>query len=383
MTTTLAGYLPPKGATAAWERLPPERLELDPARLREAVSYAQAHDMPWPRDLNGVNVSNDKPPFDQKLGPMKPRGGPSGLVLKNGYVVAEWGDPERVEVTFSATKSYLSAVAGLALQRGLIRDIDDRVADYVTDGGFAPPHNNRITWRHLLQQTSEWEGKLFGIPDTVDWNRGLQDSGDQPGRDVRKAPGEHWEYNDVRVNRLALALLRVWNEPLPAVLKRLVMDPIGATTTWEWHGYGSHSTIELADGRSIESVSGGAHWGGGLWINAYDHARFGLLFLNRAIWNPADPSGKSRRLSTPVFSEAWLKMMREPCPLNPNYGFMWWLNTRHKRYGKQLPESAFAASGAGGNSIVIDPERRTVTVTRWCSDVPGVAQRVAEASTAW
>jgi CubicO group peptidase (beta-lactamase class C family) len=361
-------YFPAPLATSDWERRDPEQMGLDPARLKAAVDFANAHDMPWPRDLSKVNVSNDKPPYNRKLGPMKPRGGPAGLVLKDGYIVAEWGDVARVDLTFSATKSYISAVAGLAFDKGLIRYVDHPVSKYVDDGGFVPPHNSGVTWRHLLQQTSEWEGTLFGIPDTVDWNRGLQDSASLPKRDVRRAPGEHWEYNDVRVNRLALALLRLWNEPLPAVIKRELMDKIGASDSWVWHGYGEHSTVTMADGRRIESVSGGAHWGGGLWISSYDHARFGLLFLNRGCWR------RCRHLS-----EKWLGMMLEPCRLNPNYGFLFWLNTGHVRYGS-APESVFAAAGAGGNCVVVDPENRMVTVTRWCSDVKGVIERVASSA---
>jgi CubicO group peptidase (beta-lactamase class C family) len=45
--------------------------------------------------------------------------------------VAEWGDIERVDMTFSVTKSYLSTVAGLAIDKGLINNVDDRVSDYI------------------------------------------------------------------------------------------------------------------------------------------------------------------------------------------------------------------------------------------------------------
>jgi CubicO group peptidase (beta-lactamase class C family) len=122
------------------------------------------------------------------------------------------------------------------------------------------------------------------------------------------------------------------------------------------------------DGKRMESVSGGAHWGGGIHIDTFDHARFGLLFLNKGVW-----SGKR------VISDRWLKMMLEKCPQNPRYGLMWWMNTGGLRYGKSVPESLFAASGAGGNTVAIDPEHGMVTVTRWCNDVPGVVQRVVKA----
>ncbi len=369
-------YFPSKDP-ASWERRDPESLGLDTSALEIASQFANDSDMPWPEDLTHTNVSDDPPEYSEKLGKMRPRGGPAGLVLKDGHIVHEWGDIDRVDLTYSATKSYLATVAGLAFDRGLIIDVDRRVADdigqveicEVRSGKplqpFASSQNEAITWRHLLQQTSEWEGTLWDRPDTADWNRSL-DGGGSGIRDERKKPGQHWEYNDVRVNLCALALAALWKEPLPDVLRREVMGPIGASGTWEWHGY-RNSTVEI-DGNRIESVSGGAHWGGGVHINSYDHARFGLLFLNGGVWN-------GQRL----ISQKWFEMMRERCDQNPRYGFMWWLNSGGERYGKSVPESLYAASGAGGNTVNIDPANNMVTVTRWCNDVPGMLQRVVAA----
>ncbi len=372
-------YFPPPDP-ARWERREPESLGLDSVALEIALEFAIDSDMPWPEDLTHVSVSDDPPEYAEKLGKMRPRGGPAGIVLKDGYIVHEWGDLDRVDVTFSASKSYLATVAGLAFDRGLISDIDGpvvadighvEICEVVTGQVMTPfspsqnGHNAQITWRQLLQQTSEWEGTLWDRPDTVDWNRSL-DSDDSKGREVRQNPGMHWEYNDVRVNLCALSLAALLGEPLPDVLRRDVMEPIGASSTWEWHGY-RNSKIEIG-GRQFESVSGGAHWGGGVHINSYDHARFGQLFLNGGVWD-------GRRL----ISERWFEMMREPCSENASYGFMWWLNTGGIRYGESVPHELFAASGAGGNTVNIDPEHGLVTVTRWCDDVPGVVQLVSAA----
>lgn len=357
------GYTPAQGE---WARRDPAEVGMRPGAVSEAIAFAQAHEFPWPRDLSRVIGRNDPPPYNEALGPVKERGGPSGLVVRRGYIAAEWGDPERVDLTFSATKSYLSVVAGLAYDRGLIRDPEDLVRDSVGDGGFDSDHNAQIRWRHLLQQTSEWSGECFGIPDTVDHNRSLVDP-DAPKGQPRELhePGTYWEYNDVRVNRLALALLRVWGEPLPDVLRREVMEPIGATDTWEWHGY-RNSWVEV-NGRRIQSVSGGAHWGGGLFINSYDHARLGLLMLRRGCWG-------ERRL----VSEEWLRRSLEPCDIRPGYGYLWWLNTGRAAYPAGS-EQAFAARGAGGNVVYIDPVHDLVVVTRWTADTPEVVGRFVQA----
>jgi hypothetical protein len=178
--------------------------------LQAAASHAAEHETPWSRDLTKMVAGDfqEQPPWNETLGPVRPRGGPNGLLLRGGRILAEWGDTSRADMTFSVAKSYLSILTGLAWDRGLIGDPHDPVRLTVKDGGFDPPHNGAITWHHLLQQTSEWEGTLWDKPDLIDRNRsaGGRPSGAPKGthRDLRE-PGEFWEYNDVRVNRLSLA----------------------------------------------------------------------------------------------------------------------------------------------------------------------------------
>jgi CubicO group peptidase (beta-lactamase class C family) len=350
----MMSYFPPQHP-ADWERFGPEMAGFDPTPLAAATSYVAEHETPWGRDLAEVIERDfgEEPPWNEALGPVRPRGGPNGLVLRHGKLAAEWGDTSQIDLTFSVAKSYLSILAGLAFDRGLIRDLHEPVRRTVDDGGFDGPHNGAITWHHLLQQTSEWEGELWGKPDLVDRNRSV--GGPAAGkkgthRDLQP-PGSFWEYNDVRVNRLSLALLRLWRRPLPVVFRELVMEPIGASPDWEWHGY-RNSYVEI-DGERMQSVSGGSHWGGGVFIHARDQARIGLLMLRGGEWN-------GRR----ILSREWIERMREPSPLNPQYGYLWWLNTDRGLF-PSAPASSYSASGAGGNLTWIDPENDIVAVLRW------------------
>jgi CubicO group peptidase (beta-lactamase class C family) len=138
---------------------------------------------------------------------------------------------------------------------------------------------------------------------------------------------------------------------LPEVFRELVMDPIGASPDWEWHGY-RNSWVEI-DGRRAQSVSGGGHWGGGVFIHARDQARIGLMLLRRGMWG-------GRR----ILSEAWIERMLEPCPLHPQYGYLWWLNTDRGLYPSASARSYYAR-GAGGNLTWVDPENDLVAVLRW------------------
>jgi CubicO group peptidase (beta-lactamase class C family) len=348
-------YVPPPNPVE-WERAAPEAANFDSGALAAAAQHAAEHETPWSRDLAHAVTTDfgEEPPWNEPLGPVWPRGGPNGLVLRRGRIVAEWGDTTRCDLTFSVAKSYLSILAGLAFDRGLIRDVHEPVRRTVEDGGFDPPHNDAITWHHLLQQTSEWEGELWGKPDLIDRNRSL---GGGPAaakkgthRDLQP-PGGFWEYNDVRVNRLSLALLRLWRRPLPEVFGELVMEPIGASSDWKWHGY-RNSYVEI-DGRRMQSVPGGSHWGGGVSIHARDQARIGLLMLRGGEWS-------GRR----ILSQEWIERMRVPCPLNPQYGYFWWLNT-DRGWLPSAPAGSYFASGAGGNLTWIDPEHDLVAILRW------------------
>jgi CubicO group peptidase (beta-lactamase class C family) len=366
-----AAYVPP---AAHWEVRAPAAVGMRADALQAAIAWHRAHESPWRRDFvtpqgRYIGVA-DEPPDSEPLGPVRPRQDVNGVVIRHGYLVAEWGDTQRVDMSFSIAKSYLAVLAGLAVQHALIRDLDEPLAATASDDGFASPQNAAITWRHLLMQTSEWQGTLWGKPDTIDHNRDVGKS--ELGRAVKgqarplQKPGTLWEYNDVRVNRLSLSLLQRFRRALPDVLREAVMDPIGATRGWEWHPY-RNSWIEL-DGGRLPSVPGGSHWGAGLWMSTRDHARFGLLVHRGGLWN-------GRQL----LDAAWIDEMRQPCPLNPQYGLLWWLNTGRAQ-APAAPESCYAARGAGSNVIWIDPEHDLVIVVRWIdkTSFPGFIERVVD-----
>ncbi len=334
-------YCPAPGNN--WEVRTPQSVGMDSQRLDSAVRYALEHETSVPRDLDAYLTGRNTGLDQETVGPTQPRGDMNGLIIRNGYIVREFGNTKRVDMTFSVTKSFLSTMAALALDEGLIEDVHDPVGRYVRDGNFDGDRNASITWHQLLRQTSEWEGTLWGKPDTADRRKGK----DRQLHD----PGTFWEYNDVRVNLTSLALLRVWERALPEVLAERIMQPIGGSDDWQWHGYRT-SRLEIA-GRSVESVSGGGHWGGGLWIASRDQARFGLLFLRRGDW-----------CGQRIFSADWVDVATEPGTVEPIYGYMWWVNTENRMWA-DVPAASYAARGHGGNIVWIYPEESLVVVIRW------------------
>lgn len=355
-------YFP--GDWGAWETRLPEQVGMDADRLQAAVDYAHGAVNKGSRDLTKeITAAFGKEPFFRIMGPVKPRENSSGIIVRQGYIVAEWGDTNRVDMTFSVTKSYLSTVAGLALDDRIIRDITAPVADSVRDGTFDDDHNRSITWEHLLQQTSDWSGTLWEQPDWGD--RPVGSSPQEWEQRQLHEPGTHFKYNDVRVNLLASSLLQIYRRPLPVILRERIMNPIGASPTWRWHGY-DNSWVTL-DGQRMQSVSGGGHWGGGLFICTRDHARFGYLFLRNGRW-------KDQQL----LSERWMKLLQQPAQAKADYGAMWWLNTDRARI-PAAPASSFYAAGFGGNYIYVDRENDLLIVLRWTPDLAGVVERVLSA----
>jgi CubicO group peptidase (beta-lactamase class C family) len=335
---------------SVWLTKTPAEVNMNASLLDSAVRFAIANDSKTDYDLRIANLkAYANEPGYHILGPMKERGKPAGLVIRHGYIIAQWGDVRRVDMTFSVTKSYLSSIAGLAWDKRLIRSVDDKAADYVTDNTFEGAHNSKITWRHLLTQSSDWSGCEFDLCDWAD--RPPREGGIDDWKNRKyNEPGTFFKYNDVRINVLAYSLLQVWRRPLPVVLKENIMDPIGASTTWRWYGY-DNSFVNM-DGVMVQSVSGGGHFGGGLFISALDHARYGLLFLRKGKW-------KGRQL----ISEAWINMAIQPSAANKEYGFLWWLNATDRYKGS--PRSVYLANGFGGNFIVIDEEHDLLMVLRW------------------
>lgn len=350
-----------------WERKSAKELGLNPVLLDSAVTIASEYENSVDKDLRiAIIKAFSREPDFEILGKTKERGGTAGLIIKDGYIVAEWGDVERVDMTFSVAKSYLSTVAGLALDRKLIRNVNDKARDYIWDGTFEGEHNQKITWDHLLTQSSDWSGQQFGLYDWADRPPKEGSADDWRARQLYE-PGTHYKYNDVRVNVLAYSLLQVWRKPLPQVLKEEIMDPIGASTTWRWLGY-PNSYVNV-DGLQMQSVSGGGHFGGGIFINTLDHARFGLLFLRNGKW-------KNQQL----ISENWVKSVQKSSRAKPDYGYLWWNNSQGSWEG--VSKEVYYAAGFGGNYIVIDEENDLIVVTRWIdnSKIDDVMRLLQQAS---
>ena len=149
-------YYPPAGE---WARKTPAEVGMDAAKLNDAMDFMKSHET----SRRPATSRTRKRQHGKLLASMPTeRAGTNGLIIRHGYIVAEFGDTLRPDPTYSVAKSMLSTVAGIALDRGLIPGVDDPVANLIKDGGYDSPQNSLVTWRHHLQQESEWEGEMWG-----------------------------------------------------------------------------------------------------------------------------------------------------------------------------------------------------------------------------
>ena len=262
----------------------------------------------------------------------------NGVVIYKGYVVAEFGDTTWVDPTYSVAKSMMATVAGIAVRDGRSATSTSRSAASSRTAATTRRATPRSPGRCTCSRRPSGKATCAARRPTSSATR-LRRGRAQAARAA--APGSYYEYNDVRINRSALSLLRTFNKPVPEVFREQVMDVIGASNTWKWVPY--HNSYVEVDGKQVASVSGGTRWGGGMWINSWDMARFGYLWLRGGKWGEqADPAARLR--------EGGLG----PSAHGPDYGYLWWLNTKGKNY-PGLPANVYGARGAGSNTMSSRP----------------------------
>jgi len=229
---------------------------------------------------------------------IKENGGGSGLIIRHGKIVCQWGSINKAYSIASGTKSFTSTVLGLAIDDSKC-SLDDYAHKYLPKLGRGK--NAKIKLFHLVTMTSEY------------------------GR--RGEPSTAWYYNDSAVGELARIVTIIHQQSMKKVLQKRIMDIIGAKN-WDWWAMGRENGIP---------VNGG---GGGIKISASDFARFGYLFLHSGNWN-----GKQL-----IFKKWVWQATKSSQNLNRRYGMLWWVNT--SGFWKDVPKDSYCALGLQSQYIL-------------------------------
>jgi CubicO group peptidase (beta-lactamase class C family) len=312
-----------------WKEATPESQGIDSTRLNAAVSYLKNNS-----GRDGVKEL---------------------LIIRNGYMIFKGTNIDKVHGIWSLTKSFTSTVLGLLIDDGRAT-LDTRAKDYVS--GMAATYPT-VTLRHFTTMTSGY----YAVGDEP---RGSYKHGPSPtpfkpaDKPLFTPPGSKYAYWDSAMNQFANVLTRIAGEPIEALFKRKIADPIGMNRgKWDWGDFGKVNGIVVNGG----SGNSNKH----VQISARELARLGHLFLNRGKWK-----GKQ------LISRAWVEQATRaqvPASLPLEnlsgadgrgvYGYNWWLNgIKHdgKRRWPGAPTNTYSASGYNNNDMFVIPKWNMVIV---------------------
>lgn len=246
----------------------------------------------------------------------------------------------------SISKSVVSLLVGIALDRGLIAGVDDPVFAYFPEhASLRTPEKDRVLLRHLLTMRSGLQWDETHVPYGTSANsESLMFRSRDPYRlvleqPVQNEPGEKFNYSGGNTQLLAGVLQKATGEPLARFAEEALFEPLGITQ-FVWAN-------SPASGEVLAS------WG--LRLRPRDMAKIGELVLRKGMWN-------GRR----VVSEAWIEESTQGRPAGsfetdwtPLYGYQWWMGV--SAIGDHAI-SWIAGGGLGGQRIYIAPADNLVVV---------------------
>jgi CubicO group peptidase (beta-lactamase class C family) len=267
------------------------------------------------------------------------------LVIKNGYLIAEdylnKGSVDQKDRLQSVTKSYTSALVGIALEQGCLSSVDQKMLDFFPEvtSKITDPRKEQITIRNMLEMRAGypreetdpalWDGLLSGhYPPLIE------------GFPLVSDPGTRFHYSNLTSNWLGIIVDRACGMNLKAYAEEYLFSPLGVKAG-EW-------------GQDAEGHNNGC---GDLHLTARDAAKFGLLYLNDGAYKghqivPADWVHDS--LQTYSVNEAFVKKVGHFRDIG--YGYQWWSANAGEHHVN-------FAWGHGGQLIVLLDEFDMVIVT--------------------
>ena len=267
------------------------------------------------------------------------------LVIKNGYLVAEGyfnkGAVEQKALLQSASKSYVSALVGIALDQGCLSSVDQKMLDFFPESAdrIADPRKAQITIRHMLQMRTGYpdEETDSAYLDALYWGEYLPLIIDFP---LVSDPGTEFNYSNLTSNWLAMIVARACDMDLKSYAQKYLFSPMGIQVG-DW--------LQDRDGHYIGS--------GGIHVTAREAARFGALYLNDGEYEgnqiiPADWVHDSLRTHSEDARDYGMSVRFRDI----GYGYQWW----SARAGDHHVNFAW---GHGGQLIVLLDELDMVIVT--------------------
>jgi len=302
----------------------------------------------WPRADDPREVGVDPAKLEAAKIRAREIGAAAVVIIHDGKLIAEWGQPAKIYPIHSVRKSILSALYGSAVADGTI-DLAANLAELNIDD--IPPltaQEKSATVRDLLTARS-------GV-----YHASMASSRDMaaslPPRDSAK-PGEQWMYQNWDFNALGTIYERATGKDVFVAFEAQLARPLGMEhfnaqrdTRWARGKNSIHPAYEIS-------------------LSALDLARIGQLFLNKGRWNgdqlvPESWVSESTQIWTHLTPENGRPTQTESLT-NVGYGYMWWIGTLNTLVGDRPSlEGSYTAEGMGGHILAVIPKLRTVIVIR-------------------
>ena len=276
------------------------------------------------------------------------------IIIRKGNIVFEkYYNSYRPDDNFhvaSVTKSIISALIGIAIDKGYIKSIDQKVLDFFPEYVSNPAdiQKQAITLRHLLTMTAphsfkNWQEPLERLCKQPDWVKYTLDGLGQNGK-----IGD-FKYSSAGAHLLSVIITRATGKCAREFANEYLFNPIGMRKIpdYEMKAFGYGDLFGKNVQGWVKDPKGNSTGGWGLTLTTRDMARFGLLYLNSGIWNDDQ-----------VISKSWLNESTtmnndKSVYLSYKYGYLWWLQEDDEVF-------SYSAIGDGGNIICCIPEKELV-----------------------
>jgi CubicO group peptidase (beta-lactamase class C family) len=257
------------------------------------------------------------------------------LVVRHGYIVFEEyysGSKEDLRTLYSVTKSVISALIGIALEEGYLKNIDQKMIDFFPEyvSTDLNPEVDKVTIRRLLTMSAGF-GRDIGTGITKPaWIK------DRLNKPLKNEPGKMFSYDSTNSNILSMIITKTTGLEALDFGKKYLFGPLGISNL-KWEG-----------------MYGYTYGGFGLQLTARDMAKIGYLFLNGGRW------GETQVLAPEWVAESIRVQIEVPTSdtlktLNADYGFHWWVFSTGAH-------PSYTAWGFGGQFIHVMPDLDIVTV---------------------
>lgn len=301
--------------TAGWKRCAPEEVGMNSDKLMRAYEYAADSRL----FTEGILIAKD--------------GYIVGEAYFNGFTILSRHDG------YSIAKSFTSALIGIAIDRGLIKSVDEKAAAYLPawQAAHTPEMKKRITLKHLLTMTGglAWNNDSTKLDDYL---IGAQDDYINYVLNIPALyePGTRWSYSNGEAIFLSGVIEKATGVKASHFAYDHLFKPIGAVGIY-WSSDAAGHTITA--------------WG--IHATLRDFARFGYLYLNQGMWD-----------STQVISKNWIQESTQAISDSMNhYAYLWWLPPGFTDYQRwNIPPKTIIALGANTQRLFVVPEKNLVVV---------------------